>query len=276
LQNEQRSLPFGAGQNDEDRDEGDVFPVDDMTRHSATPSIDAQRQYWDLRWNVQRSPNPWQKRRADVILSMLRDLRLRDPRILDLGCATGWMTSRLSEIGSAEGLDLSDAAIEIARAQHPGIRFTAGDLYDAPLGQGTFDVVVCQEVIAHVVDQPRLIRLIADVMRPGGYLVITTANRLVMDRMRDEDGIGVGPADPAEHVKKWLHRRELVRLLEPRFIVHRTASVIPMGHRGVLRIINSHKLNRAIGLLVPPERIERMKERAGLGYSIIALAQKIG
>jgi hypothetical protein len=65
-----------------------------------------------------------------------------------------------------------------------------------------------------------------------------------------------------------------VRLLEPRFRVRRTTSVIPIGHRGVLRLVNSYKLNRTLGLVVPPTRIERLKERAGLGYSIIALAQK--
>jgi len=239
------------------------------------PSIEAQQAYWDQRWAVQRSPNDWQARRAQTILSILRDLRLDRPRILDLGCATGWMTRLLSDIGSAQGLDLSEAAIEIARSQYPDIQFTVGDLYSTPLTRNPVDVVVCQEVIAHVSDQPELVRRIADVIKPGGYLVISAANKVVMERIRDEDGIvGVGSADPKEHIKKWLDMKGLKRLLRPHFSVVRSTSVIPMGHRGLLRVVNSHRLNSAVGWVVPPSRLEALKERMGFGYSIIVLGQK--
>ena len=121
--------------------------------------IELQQAYWDQRWSVQRSPNEWQRRRAEAILAMLRELRLERPRILDLGCATGWMTNLLSDIGSAQGLDLSEAAIAIARSQYPTIQFTVGDLYSVPLANDPVDVVVCQEVIAHVSDQVELVTL---------------------------------------------------------------------------------------------------------------------
>lgn len=243
--------------------------------HDQNPSIEDQQAYWDDRWAKQRTPNEWQTRRAQAILAMLRDLRLEQPRILDLGCATGWMTKLLSELGTAEGLDLSEEAIARARSRFPGIKYTAGDLYQISLTGDLVDVVVCQEVIAHVSDQPELIRRIADVIKPGGYLVISAANRFVMNRIRDEDGIvGVGPADPEEHIKKWLGRRELKRLLSPQFTVLRTASVIPMGHRGVLRLVNSDKLGRVVGWVLPGGRFETLKEWMGLGYSIIALGRK--
>jgi hypothetical protein len=47
-----------------------------------------------------------------------------------------------------------------------------------------------------------------------------------------------------------------------------------LGRRGVLRLVHSTKLNRAMGLLFSPERIEELKERAGFGWTQIALAQK--
>ena len=239
------------------------------------PPIEAQQEYWDERWAVQRSPNAWQSRRAQTILSMLRDLRLEQPRILDLGCATGWMTSLLSEIGSAEGVDLSQEAIAIARSRFPGIQFTAGDIYSISLTSNPVDVVVCQEVIPHVSDQSELVRRIAEVIKPGGYLIISAANKFVMDRIKDEDGIvGVGSQDPDEHIKKWLDMKGLKRLLKPYFRVVRTTSVIPMGNRGLLRIVNSPKLKQFAGMVVPPARWEALKERMGFGYSIIAVGQK--
>jgi SAM-dependent methyltransferase len=239
------------------------------------PSTGAQQAYWDERWEIQRSPNDWQKQRAQAICAMVRDLSLDSPRILDLGCATGWMTKWLSELGPAEGVDLSEAAIAQAKSQYPGIQFTAGDLYEIPLTSDPVDVVVCQEVIAHVSDQPLLVRRIAEAIKPGGYLIISAANKFVMDRLRDSDGIvGVGSEDPDEHIKKWLDMKGLKHLLEPYFSDIRTTSVIPMGERGWLRVINSPKLNKAVGWLISPRRLEALKERMGFGYSIIAMGQK--
>ena len=207
--------------------------------NDGNPSAEAQQEYWDDRWGVQKSPNDWQQRRADAIIALLKDLPLDNPRILDLGCATGWMTKMLSELGTAEGVDLSETAIEIAKVKFPGIRYTAGDLYEIELTSEPVDVVVCQEVIAHVSDQAVLIRRIADVIKPGGYLVITAANKFVMDRVRDSDGlVGVGDEDPEDHIKKWLDMKGLKGLIAADFTVLRSTSVIPMGHRGWLRLIN--------------------------------------
>jgi 2-polyprenyl-3-methyl-5-hydroxy-6-metoxy-1,4-benzoquinol methylase len=239
------------------------------------PSTEEQETYWNERWESQKSPNDWQKQRAEAILGMIRDLSLESPRILDLGCATGWMTKLLSELGHAEGVDLSEAAIAKAKSQFPGIQFTAGDLYEISLTSDPVDLVVCQEVIAHVSDQPLLIHRISEVIKPGGYLIISAANKFVMDRLRDSDGIvGVGAEDPDEHIKKWLDMKGLKRLIEPYFTVIRTTSVIPMGERGWLRVINSHKLNKAVAWLISQRRLDTLKARMGVGYSIVAIGQK--
>jgi hypothetical protein len=47
-----------------------------------------------------------------------------------------------------------------------------------------------------------------------------------------------------------------------------------MGHRGILRLINSTKLNSGLGFLFSPERIEAFKEWAGFGWTQIVLAKK--
>jgi SAM-dependent methyltransferase len=240
----------------------------------ANPSVSAQQVYWDDRWGKQETPNDYQKRRALAIIKMLKELRLDHPRILDVGCATGWMTKMLSEFGTAEGVDLSETAVEAAKKDFPGIKYTAGDLYQIELTSEPVDLVVCQEVIPHVSDQALLIRRITDVIKPGGFLIITAANRFVMERMRDSDGVGVGDEDPEDHIKKWLNMKELKGIIEPYFNVLDSTSVIPMGHRGWLRIINSTKLARALSWFITPFRLDELKEQMGFGYSIIVLGQK--
>jgi 2-polyprenyl-3-methyl-5-hydroxy-6-metoxy-1,4-benzoquinol methylase len=239
------------------------------------PSAEAQQEYWDERWGIQKTPNEWQSRRAAAIIEMLNSLGLDKPRILDLGCATGWMTKMLSDIGPAEGVDLSETAIEIAKKRFPGIPYRAGDLYEISLASEPVDVVVCQEVIPHVSDQALLIRRIAEVIKPGGYLIITAANKFVMDRVRDSDGlVGVGDDDPEDHIKKWLDMKGLKGLIENDFSVLQSTSVVPMGHRGWLRLINSARLNSLLNFLIPQEKLDALKERMGFGYSIIVMGKK--
>ena len=69
--------------------------------------------------------------------------------------------------------------------------------------------------------------------------------------------------------------RELKGLLVAAgFRVLKTKCVIPLGGRGVLRMANSWKLNAVLRLVLSQESLDRMKERLGLGYSLIVLAVK--
>ncbi len=231
------------------------------------PSLTEQQLYWDSRWDRTRTPNEWSVRRGETILAFLRSLPLDHPRVLDLGCGTGWFSEKLSHLGEATGIDLSSTATAIARSQFPHIPFITGNLFELALPAGHFDVVVSQEVIAHVENQGEYLDRAAYVLKPGGYLVVTTVNKFVMDRM------DWGP-DPPEHIKQWLDRKGLERLLRSRFHVLRTTTILPMGHGGILKLINSYKVNTALGWLIPRHYLEALKERAGLGYTLVVLARK--
>ncbi len=232
------------------------------------PRFEEQQEYWDQRWNRQRRPNDWQLRRGETILELVRSLPLKRPKIIDLGCATGWFTAQLSRFGQdVTGIDLSEAAIELAKSDFPGIRYIAGNIFEMKLMPEMVDLVVCQEVIAHVPDQQELVRRIARIIKPGGYLIITTANKFVIERW------DMGP-DPNSHIKQWLNMTSFKKILAPHFKVLKTSSIIPIGERGILSVINSHRLTALLRPFFSERQIERAKERAGLGYSLIALAQK--
>jgi 2-polyprenyl-3-methyl-5-hydroxy-6-metoxy-1,4-benzoquinol methylase len=237
---------------------------------SSYPNLSDQLRFWDA-WNARlREPthlNAWSIRRGDAILQLLRDLALDHPRVLDLGCGTGWLTERLAEFGPSTGVDLAEGVIAAARSRSPHITFLAGNLFELSLPRDHYDVVVSQDVIAHVTDQKAYLDRAADVLKPSGYLILTTPNKFVMDRSD-------WPQQPPEHLERWLTGRQLNGLLSRRFRVLRTTTILPLGHRGILRLVNSHKINAAVGRLIPQHRIERLKEEAGLGFARIALAQK--
>lgn len=235
---------------------------------SQYPELADQERFWET-WQGTKSITDWSLARADALLRLIGSLGLENPSILDFGCGSGWFTERLAAHGTVTGTDLSVKAMEEAKRRFPAGTFLAGDLFEVDIPTAPFDLVVCQQVIAHVVDQPRLIQRAASLLKPGGYLVLTTPNRFVMDRLGD---LG-WDANPPEHIERWLDRKSLLQLLRPHFEVLRLASILPMGRQGILRFVNSVRLNRLLGLIVPEASIREMKEKAGLGYTLIVLAR---
>lgn len=229
-----------------------------------------QKSFWN-RWNRDaRSPlsiNAWTRHRADAILAALRSLSLVQPKILDFGCGTGWFTEELAAFGPTTGVDLADEVIAEARARSPHIAFVAGDVYAIPAHEETFDVVVSQDVVAHVPDQRRYIDRAAALLKPAGFLIITSTNKFVVKRL----GL---PPQPAEHLENWLYMRDLLKLLKPSFRILSRRTVTPLGHRGILRLVNAPRLNRLASSMSSPEAVTALKERIGLGYSMLVLAQK--
>src|SRR5438034_9102130 len=100
--------------------------VEHPTPKPPLPALADQRRYWDERWDRQRLPNDYQRRRGDTILDLLGSLRLTNPEILDFGCGTGWFRAQLSPLGRATGVDLSEAGLSHPKAAYPPVPVSAG------------------------------------------------------------------------------------------------------------------------------------------------------
>jgi hypothetical protein len=109
---------------------------------------------------------------------------------------------------------------------------------------------------------------VATVLKPRGYLILICPNKFVWDRTRFTRQLeGKVPVS-------WLHMRDLKGLLSRHFVALRSETVNPGGNRGMLRLINSNKVERAIETIIRREHIAKLKEWVGLGKSLVVLAQK--
>ena len=123
------------------------------------------------------------KRRIDCTLEMIKEAVNRvqtTPKILDLGCGQGHITALIKkESSDAEvcGLDYSISAIRYANKKFPGIDFAVASAYQCPYREGYFDIVVCNNLWEHVPDPLLLLSKIARVMKPRGFLIISTPSR---------------------------------------------------------------------------------------------------
>jgi len=240
---------------------------------SPQPTIKQQEKFWDWHWQhwqERRTVNQWKQTRHEKVLEFVKSVAVTHPRILDLGCGPGWYTDQLAQFGDVTGIDLSESAINMARQRFPNINFIAANLYEYSLGRQEFDIVVCQEVIDHVENTAALVQRVAEILKPNGYFVLSCTNKFVVDRLDERQF----PSQPAHHIGRYLNIKGIKAHLSPQFFVSKLETIIPMGNKGILRIVNSTKLNALLGVITPTTVAERLKERLGFGYQIVILAQK--
>ena len=144
---------------------------------------DSQRKFWNA-WDTQRLQTVGEetRRRGDEVLGLISSLNLERPRILEIACGNGWLAERLLSFGPVTGVDIADAAIQEARRRVPSAEFHSGNILEMGLPHNSFDVVVTLETFSHVADQPKLIEVIANLLRDRGYLILTTQNRSIYTR----------------------------------------------------------------------------------------------
>ncbi|WP_229401981.1 class I SAM-dependent DNA methyltransferase [Micromonospora okii] len=95
--------------------------------------------------------------------------------VADVGCGPGRLTAYLRGIGlDAFGVDLSPAMIDVARRDHPGLRFEVGSMTSLELADGSLTGLLAWFSLIHVPDDevPTVIAEFFRVLRPGGTLLL--------------------------------------------------------------------------------------------------------
>jgi 2-polyprenyl-6-hydroxyphenyl methylase / 3-demethylubiquinone-9 3-methyltransferase len=111
-------------------------------------------------------------------------VQLSGLRVLDVGCGGGILSDSMARQGaSVLGIDLAGKALKVAQlhaleAGTPNVRYrevSAEALAtEEPAG---FDVVTCMEMLEHVPDPGSVVRACGALVKPGGWVFISTINR---------------------------------------------------------------------------------------------------
>jgi len=241
-----------------------------------------EKSWWDL-WNssyrIKDDNDPVSSelfRRAAGVINGIT--RAGSSRVLEIACGTGTL-SRMLVYSTYHGLDISPAAVQVAREKAKNIdlpvgvshpMYDAADFHEWELPADPFDVAICIDAISSIRDQAVAMEKISRSLRTGGRLVLTTINRFVYDRIRRVGGVRL-ESGPVSH---WLSRSELNRLVrQAGFTIERSETIMPRGNAGILRLINSPRLNEAFGPYIAGV-LRRAKEHAGLGQYSLVVARK--
>ena len=114
----------------------------------------------------------WHVNKLNVVIRFISG---KSKTILDVGCASGWFISRISNKfpkAKCYGIDIYDRGIKYAKKTYPKIEFMVADAHKIPYKKNTFDLVVCTEVLEHLDDPKSAILEIKRVLKKGGMSVI--------------------------------------------------------------------------------------------------------
>ena len=233
------------------------------------PAMRQQQAYWNT-WNASTREQRLSEISLDqrkVLVDWLRETGRTDLQIIEVGCGAGWFCPTLKQFGHVTAVDLSNEVLARARRRVPDVDFIAGDVMDLDFRDGAFDVIVVIETLAHIEDQAAFIAKLARMLRPGGLLMLASQNRTVLERYNAPEPLGPGVT------RHWLSALEHRALLVDAFDIREMRTITPTAKKGVLRLFAGRKATR-FWRAISGRLIERVLERAGLGRTIMILAQR--
>ncbi|MFD7709303.1 class I SAM-dependent methyltransferase [Streptomyces sp. NPDC059785] len=95
--------------------------------------------------------------------------------VADVGCGPGRITAHLRRLGvDAFGIDLSPGMVEVARRDHPDLRFEVGSMTELDLGDESLAGLVAWYSLIHIPDDDigTVLGHFRRVLRPGGPLLV--------------------------------------------------------------------------------------------------------
>jgi len=142
-------------------------------------------------------------------------------RVLDYGCGSGYGSYLLSSIAdNVTAVDISDEAINFAQNSYTGNNLVFNTLSE--LSDEKYDVITSFQVIEHVPDEKEYIKRLKGLLKPEGYLLISTPDKLKEYNVHDLRNLLQNYFDSVEVLKigssAEFIRKEILRTKKQRLI----------------------------------------------------------
>lgn len=113
-----------------------------------------------------------------TMLSLTKKLRLRNKKILDIGCYDGTFLNLFkNKTNKLYGLDASPQSIIRAKKNKILAKpYFFDDVSPMPYLNNSFELIIAGEIIEHIYDTDYFLSEINRLLKPGGHLLLSTPN----------------------------------------------------------------------------------------------------
>lgn len=135
-------------------------------------------------YEVKGRPDLQSNPRIRIMLDMINNLNLQEKKILDIGCFDGTFLSLIeNKDNKLYGLDASNYAVKKSREKGINMKqFYFDDMSKIPFSSNFFDLIIAGEIIEHIYDTDFFLEEVRRMLKPKGYLLISTPNLASLGR----------------------------------------------------------------------------------------------
>jgi len=141
--------------------------------------------YW---WTVGSYANLRQFPHWEEMLKLIREFR-KGGRLLDVGCAYGFLVDEASEYFESYGIDVSSFAVK------KSVEYCRGSVSRAsasrlPFRDESFDAITLVDTLEHVSDYNNCLKDVVRALKKGGILLLQLPNPLIWAHVCANIGLG--------------------------------------------------------------------------------------
>jgi 2-polyprenyl-3-methyl-5-hydroxy-6-metoxy-1,4-benzoquinol methylase len=170
------------------------------------------------------------RRRVETLIDeFLPAAAIAGKSVLDVGCGLGYFSERLVHRGAiVTACDIGPGLLERTR-QRAGCDVVLADALDLvrQFGRDRFDVVISSECIEHTPAPDIALAQMVSVLRPGGYISVSTPNIVWSPIVRLASATGMRPFDGLENFSSWRSIRSALTHAGARIVRERGLHLVP-------------------------------------------------
>lgn len=227
----------------------------------------------------------WFVGRRAILESFLEDIikkskiENRKSKILDVGCGTGANLEMLAKFGEAEGVDVSDDALEFCKKK--GLKVHKGLAESLPFADETFDLVTALDVVEHLDDDVSGLKEMFRILKHDGRTLIFVPAFMWLWGVQD---------DISNHRIRYTRKQIVERLEKAGFEIERATYAnitffLPiLAGRILMKVtgikpesennVNVSALNGLFGKIFSSEKYWLKNSNFPFGVSIVIVAKK--
>jgi len=136
--------------------------------------------------------DPINKRRFNLLISMLSSYLKAGTTVLDIGCGTAYLKTVLPPNISYTGVDNNEEAIAYANARSAHI--IKADINGIIPVEQNYDIIILSAILEHLPEPEKLVKQVKDMLKAGGIVLINLPNEHTLwHRIKIMFGKGIDP-----------------------------------------------------------------------------------